>query len=323
MWIWFWCLVKPKARLKQQANSPQQIRQGGDKPLVCLYQQGMHASSNQTLTGEIFAAHGSRLGGYGRTLVMGIVNITPDCFTDGGLFFHPDTAITHARHLVDEGADILDIGGESTRPGAPMVPMGEGWKRVEPVIRALSAVVACPLSIDTYKAEIAARAVAAGASIVNDVWGFQADAGMADVVASLGVSAVLMHNRKEIDPSLDIMEDALRFLEHSLNLASRAGVPSERLAVDPGIGFGKTLDQNLVMNAQLHRLKQFGVPVLLGASRKSMIDKIYPSAPMQRLPGTIATNTIGILAGADIVRAHDVSAAVQAARVTDRLREMQ
>jgi dihydropteroate synthase len=315
--------VKPKARLKQQSNSPQQIRQGGDKPLVCLYQQGMHASSNQTLTGEIFAAHGSRLGGYGRTLVMGIVNITPDSFTDGGLFFHPDTAITHARHLVDEGADILDIGGESTRPGAQMVPMEEEWKRVEPVIRALSAVVACPLSIDTYKAEIAARAVAAGASIVNDVWGFQADAGMADVVASLGVSAVLMHNRKEIDPSLDIMEDALRFLEHSLNLASRAGVPSERLAVDPGIGFGKTLDQNLVMIAQLHRLKQFGVPVLLGASRKSMIDKIYPSAPMQRLPGTIATHTIGILAGADIVRAHDVSAAVQAARVTDRLREMQ
>jgi hypothetical protein len=122
--------VKPKARLKQQANSPQQIRQGGDKPLVCLYQQGMHASSNQTLTGEIFAAHGSRLGGYGRTLVMGIVNITPDSFTDGGLFFHPDTAITHARHLVDEGADILDIGGESTRPGAQMVPMEEEWKRV-------------------------------------------------------------------------------------------------------------------------------------------------------------------------------------------------
>jgi dihydropteroate synthase len=133
----------------------------------------------------------------------------------------------------------------------------------------------------------------------------------------------LMHNRKSIDPALDIMTDALRFLEHSLSLATRAGVPLERLAVDPGIGFGKTLEQNLVMIAQLHRLKQFGVPVLLGASRKSMIDKIVPSAPMHRLPGTIATHTVGILAGADIVRAHDVAAAVQAARVTDRLREMQ
>ena len=300
-----------------------QAAEGGDKPGVCLYQQAMHASSHQILTGEIFAAHGGRLGGYGRTLVMGIVNITPDSFSDGGVFFDPDTAITHAHHLVEEGADILDIGGESTRPGALPVSLEDEWKRVEPVIRALSAVVACPVSIDTYKADIAARALAAGASIVNDVWGFQADAGMADVVASLGASAILMHNRKEIDPSLDIVEDALRFLEHSLTLASRAGVPMERLAVDPGIGFGKTLDQNLIMIAQLHRLKQFGLPILLGASRKSMIDKIHPSAPMQRLPGTIATHTIGILAGADIVRAHDVAAAVQAARVTDRLREMQ
>lgn len=283
----------------------------------------MHASSHQTLTLEMFDAHAGRLGGYGRTLVMGIVNITPDSFSDGGVFFDPDTAITHAHHLVEEGADFLDIGGESTRPGAQVVPAAEEWKRVEPVIRALAAVVTCPISIDTYKADIAARAVAAGARIVNDVWGFQADEGMADVVASLGVSAVLMHNRKSIDPALDIMDDALRFLEHSLSLASRAGVPLERLAVDPGIGFGKTLEQNLVMIAQLHRLKQFGVPVLLGASRKSMIDKIVPSAPMHRLPGTIATHTVGILAGADIVRAHDVAAAVQAARVTDRLREMQ
>jgi dihydropteroate synthase len=283
----------------------------------------MHASSHQILTGDIFAAHGGRLGGYGRTLVMGIVNVTPDSFSDGGAFFDPDTAVTHARQLVEEGADILDIGGESTRPGAQKVDAGEEWARVEPVLRTLSAVVSCPISIDTYKADIARRAVAAGARIVNDVWGFQADPAMADVVASLGVSAVLMHNQDHIDPALNIMDAVLRFLDHSLTLASQAGVPMERLAVDPGIGFGKTLEQNLIMIAQLHRLKTFGVPVLLGASRKSMIDKIVPTAPMQRLPGTIATHTIGILAGADIVRAHDVAEAVQAARVTDRLREMQ
>lgn len=283
----------------------------------------MHASSHQILTGELFKAHGGRLGGYGRTLVMGIVNVTPDSFSDGGVFFDPYTAITHARQLVEEGADILDIGGESTRPGAKTVPAVEEWQRVEAVLHALSAVVTCPISIDTYKADVATRAIAAGASIVNDVWGFQADEGMADVVASTGVSAVLMHNRSSIDPTLDMMETVLRFLEISLERAARAGVKSEKLAVDPGIGFGKSLEQNLVMIAKLDRLKQFGLPVLLGASRKSMIDKIVPSAPMQRLPGTIATHTVGILAGADIVRAHDVAAAVQAARVTDRLREMQ
>jgi dihydropteroate synthase len=283
----------------------------------------MHASSYQTLTSDVFKAHGGRLSGYGRTLVMGIVNVTPDSFSDGGVFFDPDTAITHARQLVEEGADILDIGGESTRPGAQVVPAVEEWQRVEAVLRALAAVVTCPISIDTYKADVAARAIAAGASIVNDVWGFQADEGMAEVVASTGVSAVLMHNRTTIDPAVDMMDAVLRFLEISLERAAHAGVKAEKLAVDPGIGFGKTLEQNLQMIARLDRLKQFGLPVLLGASRKSMIDKIIPSAPMQRLPGTIATHTVGILAGADIVRAHDVAAAVQAARVTDRLREMQ
>jgi dihydropteroate synthase len=281
----------------------------------------MHVLSQSILTQDLFNVHQGRLGGYGRTLVMGIVNVTPDSFSDGGTFYDRQSAISHARRLAEDGADILDIGGESTRPQAHPVSAAEEWARVGPVLKEVIPLVNCPVSIDTYKAETADRALSLGARIVNDVWGLQADPAMEDVIATHQASVILMHNQREIDPHLDIIATVLRFLEHSLTLANKAGIAMERIAVDPGIGFGKTLDQNLDLIAHLDQLKTLGLPVLLGASRKSMIDKIIPTPPPQRLPGTLAVHSVGIWRGADIIRAHDVAEALQAARITDRLRE--
>ena len=283
--------------------------------------QLMHALSHSLLTQDLFNAHAGRLGGYGRTLVMGIVNVTPDSFSDGGDFYDPESAISHGRRLAEEGADILDIGGESTRPNAQPVGAKEEWARVGPVLKELVPLVTCPISIDTYKADVADHALALGARIVNDVWGLQQDPAMADVIASHQASAILMHNQRVIDPDLDIIAAVLRFLERSLEIANKAGIAMERIALDPGIGFGKTLEQNLDLIAHLDRLKTLGLPVLLGASRKSMIDKIVPTPPQRRIPGTVAVHSVGIWRGADIIRAHDVAEAVQAARITDRLRE--
>ena len=281
----------------------------------------MHALSHSLLTHAIFDAHAGRLGGYGRTLVMGIVNVTPDSFSDGGDFYNSQSAISHARRLAEEGADILDIGGESTRPNAQPITAPEEWPRVEPVLKELVPLVECPISIDTYKAHTANHALAMGARIVNDVWGLQEDPDMADVVAAHKASVIVMHNQRVIDPALAIIPTVLRFLERSLSIANKAGIPMERIAVDPGIGFGKTLEQNLDLIANLDALKTLGLPILLGASRKSMIDKIIPTPAQRRIPGTVAVHSVGILRGADIIRAHDVAEAVQAARITDRLRE--
>jgi dihydropteroate synthase len=193
--------------------------------------------------------------------------------------------------------------------------------RVLPVLRRAATDVSCPVSIDTYKAVVAERAIEAGARIVNDVWGLQRDSAMAGVVAAGGVGLIVMHNRMSVDGSIDILEDVLRYLERSLDLARRAGIDERRIVVDPGIGFGKTLEQNLLLIARLGTLRdRLGRTVLLGASRKSMLGRIFPSEPMERLPGTIALHTAGVLAGADIIRVHDVREAVQAARVTDRLK---
>ena len=281
----------------------------------------MNVLSNTLLTHSIFNAHNGRLGGYGRTLVMGIVNVTPDSFSDGGAFYDSQSAISHARRLAEEGADLLDIGGESTRPQASPISAEEEWARVGPVLKEVIPLVDCPVSIDTYKAETADRALALGVRIVNDVWGLQADPNMASVIAAHQASVILMHNQREIDPHLSIISAVLRFLDHSLTLANKAGIAMDRIAVDPGIGFGKTLEQNLDLIAHLDQLKTLGLPVLLGASRKSMIDKIVPAPPHQRLPGTLAVHSVGIWRGADIIRAHDVAEAVQAARITDRLLE--
>ncbi|HEX8165277.1 MAG TPA: dihydropteroate synthase [Beijerinckiaceae bacterium] len=258
----------------------------------------------------------------GRTLVMGVVNVTPDSFSDGGVHFRPDDAVAGALRMAQEGADILDVGGESTRPGYSGISAEEEWARVRPVLERLAQERLPPVSIDTTKAAVARRALLAGAAIVNDIWGFQHDPELARVAAEFGAAAVLMHNRESLDGSLDIVDDMLRFFERSLAIARGAGVPNDRIVLDPGIGFGKTLAQQLQAIAGLPRLKALGFPVLLGVSRKSFIGRLFDPPPpvAERLPGTLAANAFGVMVGADIVRVHDVAAHVQALTVLGALR---
>ena len=251
-----------------------------------------------------------------RALIMGIVNVTPDSFSDGGQFEDHAGAIHHARMLESEGADILDIGGESTRPGAAEVTQAEEARRVLPVIEALMAEKpARTISIDTYKAATARAALKRGARIVNDVWALRRDAGMAGAVAEAGAGLVLMHNREAIDPNLDITVDMERYFEHSLNLAARAGIAFGRIALDPGIGFGKTLEQNIAAIRALPRLKAFGCSTLLGISRKSFLGLITGKPVDERLAASLAADCFGLLVGADVIRVHDVAAHRDAARV--------
>ncbi len=254
-----------------------------------------------------------------RTLIMGIVNVTPDSFSDGGVNAAPQDARANAQRLVAEGADILDIGGESTRPGHAPISADEEWARLEPILAGLAEELGVPISIDTYKAQVARRALSAGVAIVNDIWAFSRDPDMASVVSDSRAAAVLMHNRETIDPSLDIIAEMSGFFERALETATRAGIPLDRLVLDPGIGFGKTFEQNLAAIARIGELRQFGLPLLLGTSRKSLIGKVIETLPTERLPGTIASNVIGILAGVEIIRVHDVAAHVQATRVTQAI----
>lgn len=258
-----------------------------------------------------------------RALLMGIVNVTPDSFSDGGRFDALDTALTHARLLAAEGADILDIGGESTRPGAAEVNAEEEMRRVLPVIEALHAEnPALVLSIDTYKAQVAQQACAAGARIINDVWGLQRDPAMPRVAAETGAGVVIMHNRAQKDEELDILDDMKAFFARSLTLADQAGVARGRLALDPGIGFGKTLDQNLAAIRALPVLRaEFGCAVLLGVSRKSFLGLLTGRAVGERLSGTLAAGAFGLLSGADVLRVHDVAAHRDAALVLAALAE--
>jgi dihydropteroate synthase len=272
------------------------------------------------LTQKDFDAMGRRLTGYGRSLVMGILNVTPDSFSDGGRFNDVDHAVAQALRMAEEGADIIDIGAESTRPGHEPISASTEIARLIPVLEALRGRITCPISVDTMKAPVAEAALANGATIINDVWGFKRDPRLAPLAAKHKAAVVLMHNRETIDPTIDIVDDMLRFLDASLKEALAAGVSRDVIALDPGIGFGKTLEQNLEALAAVPRLKDLGSAVLVGASRKSMIGKIIPSETDERLPGTIALHTAAILKGADVIRVHDVKEAVQAARVTDRLR---
>lgn len=256
----------------------------------------------------------------GRALLMGIVNVTPDSFSDGGFFSQAEAAIRHAETLIEEGADIVDIGGESTRPGASFVPASEELARVLPVISAVhERIPRTPISIDTYKSETAAVALRAGASIVNDVWGLQRDPLMAKIVAAAGAGLVIMHNRETRDENIDIVVDMERFFAHSLELASRAGIPADRIALDPGIGFGKTLEQNLAAIRAIPRLKTLGHAVLLGVSRKSYLGLLTNRAVNERLAGTIASAMIGLDLGADVLRVHDVAPHTDALAVRQAL----
>jgi dihydropteroate synthase len=258
----------------------------------------------------------------GRPIVMGILNVTPDSFSDGGRFLDPDAAIAHARRMVAEGADIIDVGAESTRPYGTATPVSldEEVRRLEPVLAAVAG-LGVPVSIDTMKAQVAAAALAAGASIVNDVWGLQRDPDMACVVAQHAVPVIIMHNRESADPAIDIMADMIAFFERSLNLAARAGIAGERIVLDPGIGFGKTPEQSLMALARLDQLMVFGRPLLVGASRKRFIDKVSPAPPDRRLGGSLAAHLLAVAAGACIIRTHDVAETVQAFRVAAAIRD--
>lgn len=257
-----------------------------------------------------------------RTVVMGVVNVTPDSFSDGGRFLDPQAAIAQARRLAAEGADILDIGAESTRPygDAVRVSVDEERVRLEPVLSEVIA-LGCPVSVDTMKAPIAAWAVDLGAAIVNDVWGLQRDPDMARVVAERGVPVIIMHNRNAADPAIDIVADVMSFFEHSLDIAARAGIARERIVLDPGIGFGKTPQQSITCIARLAAFRKFGLPLLIGASRKRFIHTITPSEPMERLGGSIAAHLLAIENGAAIVRVHDVAPTIQALAVAAAIRQ--
>jgi dihydropteroate synthase len=252
----------------------------------------------------------------GRALIMGILNVTPDSFSDGGQFIDPSRALDHARRMIAEGADILDIGAESTRPygAAVPVPMQEEIRRLTPVLPA-AAEFGMPVSIDTMKSEVAAWALGSGATIVNDVWGLQRDRAMARVAAERGAQVIIMHNREHADPALDIMAEIATFFTRSLEIAAEAGVPRRNIVLDPGIGFGKTPEQSLIAIARLCELKSFGLPLLIGASRKRFIDKISPAPPDQRLGGSVAAHLLAVANGAAIIRTHDVQETIQALRV--------
>jgi dihydropteroate synthase len=258
----------------------------------------------------------ARLLALGRPIVMGVLNVTPDSFSDGGRFLDPKNAIDQARRMIAEGADVLDIGAESTRPygGAVAVSVAEEMRRLAPILPAAVA-LGVPVSIDTMKAEVAAWALAAGAAIVNDVWGLQRDSELARVVAQHAVPVIIMHNREAADPSIDIIADISAFFSRSLEIAARAGIARQNIVLDPGIGFGKTPEQSLTAIARLPELKSFGLPLLVGASRKRFIDTVSPAPPDQRLGGSIAAHLLAVAGGAAIIRTHDVAETVQALRV--------
>jgi dihydropteroate synthase len=257
-----------------------------------------------------------------RPAVMGVLNITPDSFSDGGRYLAPELALAQARRMIDAGADIIDIGAESTRPyGAQPITAAEEMRRLAPVLPAVIA-LGTPVSIDSMKAEVVAWALAQGAAIANDVWGLQRDPEMAAVVARHGAPVIVMHNRDNADPGLDIMREMTTFFARSLDIAFNAGIPAKHVVLDPGIGFGKTPQQSLTALARLDQLSRFGLPLLVGASRKRFIASVSPSEPDQRLGGSIAAHLRAAGAGARIIRTHDVAETVQALKLTAAIEDL-
>jgi len=248
---------------------------------------------------------------------MGILNVTPDSFSDGGRFFDADAAIGRAAAMASDGADILDIGGESTRPygGAKPVSADEERKRLQPVLPA-AIKFGLPVSIDSNKSTVAAWALDQGAAIVNDVWGLQRDPEMAKLIAARGVPVIIMHNRDAADADIDIVADVASFFARSLDIASQAGIARDKIVLDPGIGFGKTPEQSIACIARLGEFARFGLPLLVGASRKRFISSVTPSQPDERIGGSIASHLEAVRSGAAIVRVHDVAETVQALRIT-------
>jgi dihydropteroate synthase len=252
----------------------------------------------------------------GRPLVMGVLNVTPDSFSDGGQFMDPAVAVAHAAEMAQQGADILDIGAESTRPYGDPVPVSadDEKARLAPVLPEVVK-LGLPVSIDTIKASIATWALDQGAAIVNDVWGLQRDPDIAPLVAERGVPVIVMHNRETADAAIDIVADVLAFFSRSLEIAARAGIAHKNIVLDPGIGFGKTPEQSMTCLARLAEFKRFGLPLMVGASRKRFINTVTPSTPAERIGGSIAAHLLAVQKGAAIVRVHDVAETVQALRV--------
>lgn len=257
---------------------------------------------------------------YGKkTYIMGILNVTPDSFSDGGNYTNVDIAIKHAKEMIEEGADIIDVGGESTRPGHKFVSAKEEIERITPVIRVLKNQVDVPISIDTYKSEVAEEALKLGVDMINDVWGLTYDEDMADVIGKYDASVCIMHNQEGTEYKKDIMESIKEFLQNSIDKALKAGVKKEKIVLDPGIGFGKTFEQNLEVLKRLNELKTLGYPILLGTSRKSVLGNIVGGEPKERIEATVATTVCGIRDGVEIVRVHDIKENLQAAKIADRL----
>ena len=254
-----------------------------------------------------------------RTYIMGILNFTPDSFSDGGKFDNIDAAVEHVKKMIDDGADIIDIGGESTRPNHTPVEESEEISRVIPIIKAIREKFDIPISIDTYKAKVAEKALEAGANLINDVWGFKKENDIAKVAAKYNVPCCLMHNRDNEDYK-NLIEDILDDLRESIKIAKDAGVRDENIILDPGIGFAKTYDQNLETMNNLERLKELGYPILLGTSRKRMIGLTLDLPVEERVEGTVATTVVGIMKDAcDFVRVHDVLENSRAAKMTDAI----
>jgi dihydropteroate synthase len=273
---------------------------------------GMNASQEQIICGPYTLDFSKK------TIIMGILNATPDSFSDGGKFNNVEIAVERAKEMVANGADLIDIGGESTRPGFAAVPVEEELKRVIPVIKAISEQVHVPISIDTYKAEVAKQAIEAGAHIINDVWGAKADENMGQVAADYGVPIVLMHNRHDRNYQV-FMRDVINDLYESIAIVKKSGVKDENIILDPGIGFARNYQENLLTMQNLDTFVKLGYPVLLGTSRKSMIGQALDLPVTERMEGTGATICYGIQKGCHIIRVHDVKEMSRMAKMMDAL----
>ncbi|MBU3206695.1 dihydropteroate synthase [Clostridium algidicarnis] len=253
-----------------------------------------------------------------RTYIMGILNVTPDSFSDGGDFIDIHNAVNHAKEMIELGVDIIDVGGESSRPGHKNITEEEELKRVIPVIKRLSAETDAIISLDTIRSEVAEEAIKEGAHIINDIWGLQKDPNMAKVAAKYKIPVIIMHNQNGTYYN-NIIEDIKGFFKRSVAIAKEAGISEDMIILDPGIGFGKTPEQNIMVMSKLDEIKSLGYPLLLGTSRKSMLGKILDLPPKERVEGTLATTILGIVQGVDIVRVHDVQENLRAAKVADAI----
>lgn len=254
-----------------------------------------------------------------RTYIMGILNVTPDSFSDGGDFVSIERAVSHAKGMIEQGADIIDIGGESSRPGHTRISTEEELKRVIPVIKRIADETDAVISLDTIRSEVAEEGINVGVHIINDIWGLQEDSGMAKIAARYDVPVIIMHNKTDTHYEGDIIREMKEFFKKSIEIALDAGVDRDKIVLDPGIGFGKVFEQNLIVMKRLNEFQELGYPILLGTSRKSMLGKILNIPPKERLEGTLSTTAIGIMQGVDIIRVHDVEENLKAAKVADAI----